>query len=557
MAKWTCLVHLVFAVLFRTVWGDLNGANLLDCNSMNSFDESLDLPHSQIPYNISVSQRTFNPHDEITVTLQVTSGTGFNKFLLQAQGPDGAAPVGTFQITDRNTQGLTCRNIENSSVSHRDSSNKQSIQTVWIAPPESGNVQFRATVFQDLDGPGVSIKSQTLQTLTGSTKTLQSMNSSDCGKTKFCFRAPENCDPTDANCLFMSSELVDVQSFRFEMSSLSEGYVAIGFSSDTSMGNDDVYSCLLNGTEQVVVQYASTTDRKSLTVKALGEVKNIETSFDNGVIKCSFITSNPISIEQNDSDGLYYVFLTLGPVRDGSVGKHPNTPLITSQKVNISEPTEAEGSFPSTPILIKVHGSMMLIAWMTSGSIGMVFAHYWKGVMVKQVLGKELWFQVHRSLMTFTVIFALIAFILPFVHVQGWSGNWPHPIIGCIVMVLAFLQPVIALFRPPPHHKRRVFFNWFHGLNGFVLRILSVAVIFLGLQSVDASANGWMEKVMGGLFGWEILRDVLFYAHVYFWRKNGDENPKRKIKNEKMLVLVYLCGNLIFVITLIVGIGQS
>uniref|UniRef100_A0A4X2JWM1 Reelin domain-containing protein n=1 Tax=Vombatus ursinus TaxID=29139 RepID=A0A4X2JWM1_VOMUR len=356
MAKWTCLVYLVIEVLFWTVWGDPNGTNNLDCNSMNSFDESFVLPHSWIPYNISVSQRTFNPHDEITVTLQVANSTGFNRFLLQAQGPDGTAPFGTFQITDRNTQGLMCKNIENSSVSHRDSSNKQSVQTIWIAPPESGNIQFRATVFQDLDESGVSIKSQTLQTLTGSMKTLQSMNSSDCGKSKFCFRSPENCDPTDTDCLFMSSELMDHQSFRFEMSSLSDGYVSIGFSSDTLMGNDDVYICVLNETGQVIVQYASTTGRRAPIIKPLGEVRNIETSFHNGVIKCNFITSNPISIEQSDPDGLYYVFLTLGPAQNGTIRKHPNPPLITSQKVNISEPTEAGGSSSSTPVLIKVHG---------------------------------------------------------------------------------------------------------------------------------------------------------------------------------------------------------
>ncbi|XP_020855419.1 putative ferric-chelate reductase 1 isoform X2 [Phascolarctos cinereus] len=421
MAKWTCLVYLVIAVLSWRVWGDLNGTNNLDCNSVNSFDESFVLPHSWMPYNISVSQRTFTPHDEITVTLQATNSTGFNRFLLQAQGPDGTAPLGTFQITDRNTQGLTCKNIENSSVSHSDSSNKQLVQTIWIAPPESGNIQFRATVFQDLDEPGVSIKSQTLQTLTGSTKALQSMNSSDCGKSKFCFRSPENCDPTDTDCLFMSSELIDRQSFRFEMSSLSDGYVSIGFSSDTLMGDDDVYICMLNETGQVIVQYAYATGRTRPDIKPLGEVRNIETSFNNGVIKCSFITSNPISIEQSDSDDLYYVFLTLGPVQNGIIRKHPDIPLTTSRKVNISEPTETAVSSSSTPVLIKVHGCMMLIAWMTVGSIGMVFAHYWKGVMVKQVLGKELWFQVHRSLMTLTVVSVIIAFILPFVHVQGWS----------------------------------------------------------------------------------------------------------------------------------------
>ncbi|XP_043820363.1 putative ferric-chelate reductase 1 [Dromiciops gliroides] len=550
MAKKTCLV---IAMLFWTVWGDLSGTKSLDCNS---FNESFVPPRSWIPYNISVSQRTFKPHDKITVTLQVTSGTGFNGFLLQAQGPDGTAPFGTFQITDRNTQGLTCRNTENSLVSHRDSSNKQSIQTVWIAPPESGTVQFRAIVFQDLDETEVNIRSQTFQTLTGSTKVLQSMSSTECGKSKFCFSDPENCDPTDADCMFMSSELLSDRNFRFEMSSRSEGYVAIGFSSDTLMGNDDVYICLVNDTgSTVAVQHALTTGRTRPTILPLGNVSNIETSYNDSVIKCSFITNNSISIEQSESDSLYYIFLTVGPVQNGAIRKHPNTPLITSQKVNISQPSQAGGT-SSRPILIKVHGSMMLIAWVTVGSVGMVFARFWKGVMVKQVLGKDLWFQVHRSLMTLTVVSTMIAFILPFIQAQGWSGNWPHPIMGCVVMSLAFLQPVVALFRPLPHHKRRFIFNWFHALTGFALRVLSDATIFLGFRMIDESSNGWMKKVMGGLIGWGILRDVLFYVNVYFWKKDGG-NPKGKIRNEKILLIAYLCGNLMFVIALLVGIGQS
>ncbi|XP_074046406.1 putative ferric-chelate reductase 1 [Macrotis lagotis] len=531
MEKQTCLVYLVIAMLFWTVWGDPNGISSLDCNTMNSFDESFVSPHSWIPYNIFVSQKTFNPNDKITVTLQVTNSTGFNRFLLQAQGPDGTAPFGTFQITDSKTQGLTCGNIENSSVIHRDNSNKLSVQTVWIAPPESGNIQFRATVFQDLDEPGANIKSHTLKTLTGSTKTLQLMNSTNCGKSKFCFSSPDKCDPTDTNCLFMSSELLHNQSFRFEMSGLSDGYISVGFSSDTSMGNDDVYICLLNETEQVIVQYAATTGRRPPVIKPLGEVRNIETSFNNGVIKCSFITGNPISIPQYDSDGLYYIFLALGPVQNGAIRKHPKIPLITARKVNISSPTETGGSFSSTPVLIKVHGSIMVISWMTVGATGMVIARYLKGVMAKQVFGKELWFQVHRFLMTLTVVSTMIAFILPFIHVQGWSGNWPHPIMGCVVMILTFLQPIVAIFRPPPHHKRRIFFNWFHGLTGFALRILSDVTILFGLKIIDTSPNGWLEKVMGGLIGWAILKDVLYHINICFWRKDGDENPKGKVKS--------------------------
>ncbi|XP_044531820.1 putative ferric-chelate reductase 1 isoform X2 [Gracilinanus agilis] len=326
----------------------------------------------------------------------------------------------------------------------------------------------------------------------------------------------------------MSLEFLGNQSFRCEMSGLSEGYISIGFSSDTLMGNDDVYICLLNDNGEVGVQYGYNTGRRPPTINPLGEVRDIETSFTNGVIKCRFITSNPISIGQSNSDYLYYIFLALGPSQNGTIRKHTTTPLVTTQKEDISKPIDVSGTFSSVPIIIKFHGSIMLIAWMVIGNVGMVFARFWKNVMVKQVLGKDLWFQAHRSLMTLTVVCVMIAFILPFIHVKGWSGNWPHPILGCVVMVLALLQPVIALFRPSPQHKRRIIFNWFHAVTAFALRILSDVALLLGFKIIDKSPDIWMEKVMGGLVGWGLLRDVIFHANAYFLRKDGDENPKRK-----------------------------
>lgn len=56
-----------------------------------------------------------------------------------------------------------------------------------------------------------------------------------CGTQKFCFSTPTGCNPRDSNCYFMSSEALKSGGFKFEMSGLSDGYVAIGFSDDTIM----------------------------------------------------------------------------------------------------------------------------------------------------------------------------------------------------------------------------------------------------------------------------------------------------------------------------------
>lgn len=39
-------------------------------------------------------------------------------------------------------------------------------------------------------------------------------------------------------------------------------------------------------------------------------------------------------------------------------------------------------------------GALMLIAWMTTGSIGMIMARYMKSAAGKPILGKAIWYQV-------------------------------------------------------------------------------------------------------------------------------------------------------------------
>ncbi|XP_034636171.1 putative ferric-chelate reductase 1 isoform X2 [Trachemys scripta elegans] len=252
------------------------------------------------------------------------------------------------------------------------------------------------------------------------------------------------------------------------------------------------------------------------------------TSFNNGIINCSFITRNPISTQSKAASNLYFIFLAQGPSSAGKIQKHPRTPFITPQKVNISS-YEAVGGTSSTPSIIKAHGALMLIAWMTTGSIGMIFARYLKNAIGKTLLGKDIWFQDAEA----------------------------HAVIGCIVMILSFFQPVIAFFRPSPQSKRRFIFNWFHALNAFVIKVLAVAVIFLGLQMLDSSPSRWMVKTMGGFVGWEALVYIMLDANAWLKKKEKYEDSHRKVKNEMVLFLIYTCGNLAFLIALLVGIGKS
>ncbi|XP_037763496.2 putative ferric-chelate reductase 1 isoform X1 [Chelonia mydas] len=558
MEDWVYCLFLFCAVFSARVLGFPDGKISPACDSMLPSHGNSVSQTTSAPYRISISSTSFDPGNKITVTLQAIDNSSFKGFLLQARAVRGDGIVGTFQIIDPNTQGILCNQIQNSAMSHTNRNSKQNVTAIWVAPPGTGNVQFRATVVQSLSIFWADVRSQTL--VSSSSPVDSTSGREGCGTQKFCFSSPTGCSLDDPNCYFMSSESLGGDAFKFKMSGFSDGYIAIGFSDDTQMGNDDIYICGKNATGQIEVQRAFSTGRTIPNILSLGDVQSIMTSFNNGIINCSFITRNPISTQSKAASNLYFIFLAQGPSSAGQIRKHLRTPFITPQKVNISS-YEAVGGTSSTPSIIKAHGALMLIAWMTTGSIGMIFARYLKNAIRKSLLGKDIWFQIHLSLMVITVAETITAFVLAFVAVMGWTSDAEaHAVIGCIVMILSFFQPVIAFFRPSPQSKsRRFIFNWFHALNAFIIKVLAVAVIFLGLQMLDPSPSRWMVKTMGGFVGWEALVYIMLDANAWLKKKGKAkyEDPHRKIKNEMVLFLIYACGNLAFLIALLVGIGKS
>ncbi|XP_007885285.1 putative ferric-chelate reductase 1 [Callorhinchus milii] len=590
MALHACLVLVpVISLFLGSVSGYSSGLVQNVCESMMP-QHGFAAQTSSAPYTIIVNTTTFKPGDVISVTLQGNSGAQFKGFLLEARasGSSSSVPLGTFTANPE-TQLLDCTlsqtTYANSAVSHNSGSSKAKTTVTWQAP-EANDVEFRATVVQIKSTFWTQVKSQVIQrsvntgsTTLGSTTTvtpkstafshsvsMQSMSSTGnniissvgCGTTKFCFSNPASCNPaSNQNCFFMSSIVVDNQGLKFEMSGNTAGYISIGFSDDRNMGDDDIYICGRNTFGNIQVQRAYSTGRSAPRIVPLGEVYNISVSDTNGVIKCSFITRNSISTTQRASNNMFYLFFAYGSTDGDRIQKHSKLPFISSQKVDVSIPQLTEGT-NSKPILIKVHGALMLIAWMTTGSIGMMIAAFFKNVGNRKILGKAVWFQVHLSLMVLTVAATITAFVLPFVHVKGWSYNaGAHPVLGCIVMGLALIQPIVAIWRPSPDHKRRFIFNWFHVLMALVIKVLAVAAIFLGFQLINVAPSRWPVKVMGGFVGWESLIYLLIAGKQYSGRMAIYSNLQKKVELESILLVVYLCGNLAFLIALLVAIGQT
>uniref|UniRef100_A0A803YG86 Reelin domain-containing protein n=1 Tax=Meleagris gallopavo TaxID=9103 RepID=A0A803YG86_MELGA len=156
----TLLLSFLFCGIFLPrIFGFPHANTSIDCDSLLPNYEPQTSPP---PYIIAVSFDSFEPGNEIQVTLEALKDVGFKEFNLQAREIGGDVPVGTFKITDPNTKGLACHNITNSAVSHTNSDLKQKITTTWIAPNDVRDLQFIATVVQDLEKYWVGIESKTL-----------------------------------------------------------------------------------------------------------------------------------------------------------------------------------------------------------------------------------------------------------------------------------------------------------------------------------------------------------------------------------------------------------
>ncbi|XP_027049152.1 uncharacterized protein LOC113676667 [Pocillopora damicornis] len=90
---------------------------------------------------------------------------------------------------------------------------------------------------------------------------------------------------------------------------------------------------------------------------------------------------------------------------------------------------------------------------------------------------------LHRLLMVLTVVLTILGVILIFVHAGRWTKEaGAHPITGIFVLVLAVIQPIMAVFRPHPGEEKRYIFNWAHRGVGLSALILAVVTVFFGLR---------------------------------------------------------------------------
>uniref|UniRef100_A0AAQ5Y5H7 Ferric-chelate reductase 1a n=1 Tax=Amphiprion ocellaris TaxID=80972 RepID=A0AAQ5Y5H7_AMPOC len=522
-----------------------NGKVTKACGSMKPHHGGASGQTTLSPYQLQTNTSTFSPGDQIRVILSGTSY--FEGFLLQARDaaqPESASAIGSFTLTNPDRmQLLTCNNHQGSAVSQTSDARQTEVVVIWTAPQDSPNeVQFFVTVVAHykvfwLKVPGPIIYQhgitphphQTTSTHPTIQPTTPSIlpgpfTSEGCGQSKSCLLDPPGCDPEkDPHYHLLHHHHFSLQSVMFELSGPAEGYVSFALSWDTWMGNDDVYLCIKDE-DRVSVSAAFVSGRTYPEDHSQSGLSSVSWRLADGSIQCRF--SRPVKLTNQgrfDLDQGYFLFLASGHTQYGEIRKHSRQPLISRDRKLITGPPQVlRGS--RSPTIMKMHGALMLLAWMLTGSVGTFIASFYKPDWPNQTLfGQKVWFQVHRGLMMLTVILTVVAFCLPFIYRKGWSTDaGVHPHLGCCVLVLSLIQPIAAMHRPPPDSNRRFIFNWTHSSIGIFTEILAVATMLLGVgQTSLPLPSPWATSVLIGYVVWVASLKVALGWHSRYRKSLG------------------------------------
>uniref|UniRef100_A0A914WAL1 Ferric-chelate reductase 1 n=1 Tax=Plectus sambesii TaxID=2011161 RepID=A0A914WAL1_9BILA len=350
---------------------------------------------------------------------------------------------------------------------------------------------------------------------------------------KGCFFFPDGCDPL-TNCNkavswkvvdgYLSMELTGVPA----VTDGSLSYMAVGFSSDSSMGDEPVTDCTFSPQgNSVHLSYNQGKSNTRITDYAAqgNDLILMNANSNNGRVYCAF--RQRITPTQNHNrvlslDRTVYLLLAVGTASNQGLNMHDLTqgsarfPSITSKSVNLAQTSSytASGTAPtSTGLtqeqkakLFKAHGIMMILAWFIFVATAIMFARYFRGHWPDtKPMGLLLWFHFHRTLNVIAVILMIAAFVCVFVA-ESWKWEGPtvgggdsnyewasiHSMTGILAVCLAWVQPIAAIFRCSPGKPLRPIFNWLHrfiGISAWLLAATTITIAVIHFPGRWANTN--------------------------------------------------------------------
>lgn len=603
----------VLVMLAAEVLGLPTGAPPEACHTMTPQHQSLQPSSSPVPFQVKVDQTAIAPGQILSVTLESYPGKYryFQGFLMVAVQPDNFMhKLGNFATNTEKY--VACGPSPYSAVTHAASNKKSAIQIRWMAPPDyQGPVVFLVTFVENFStfwigqqSPIVTVTTNPIISVPPTTTTLKSIffdyntiklepsgsqnghlhgpeYSTDvagnnaiydgCDLNKGCYGEPAGCTKTK-NCIIMATFQLKGNDVEFHLTGPANGWIALGFSKDRSMGDDSVVECVHNPQSGIVQVYSSVNNPGYRNVRLTPPQEGLSNTHGQRLddrISCSFNRQGVMAVNGMTFDLLhesYHLFLASGPVEQGTdrLQRHSSTPYRSEMPVDVTTITDVAGSNDS---LLYAHGSLMVIAWIGTTSVAVFLARFFKYTWIQTThCGEQVWFTWHRSLNACTVTLTSISIIIIFTYVGGWSMTLPdnaHPVLGILTTVLMWIQPFMAAIRPHPGTPNRPIFNWAHFLVGNFARILAVATMFLAQSLQKARLPSGFTGVLIAYVVFEFLCHLVMEGYSYVKARSGrdsiplkempptappPENTMQKSKDapgsrfRRSFLILYTCG---------------
>ncbi|XP_028167929.1 putative ferric-chelate reductase 1 homolog [Ostrinia furnacalis] len=504
-------ILLTLLVLIRSSEQYSSGAPAGACNDQMPRHASIQAQSTPPPYVIGPSSSQVRQGDSLNVTVGSPAGapTPIGGFILQARSiqfplpcisPLGKATVAQSYATFwKNVESKVVEVVNRNTVITTTSPAPTSQSTTQAAPP---------VIMESRPSPPTETRDEIYQ---------------GCADTKLCYGIPENCIAR-GNCDAIVAVFVAGDIYTFEIQGTNNPkYIAAALSMDSKMGDDSAMECVRNDNGRVSLFTSWTYPKVEPFVRRSDSPQDIvqlkESSNINGKLYCKFtrdVVSTVKGFTFDLAGGKYNLMVVSGDsMKDAErVGFHSIAFGATGESLALATVGTAAGS---SKLLVKLHGSFMLLAWLGTSSIGILLARYFRQVWVgRQLGGKDIWFAYHRILMVLTWLLTVVGFILILVEVGGFAttGDNPHAITGLVTVILCFIQPIGAYFRPHPGTKKRPIFNWLHWFLGNAAHILGIATIFLAVYLQKAELPSWSVFILAAFVAFHVVMHIVLSLTV-------------------------------------------
>lgn len=556
------LFPVLLLLLWKPVYSALDNIDCCSCNGLTLKRQPSNIQPNVYPspFEILVTSKTYTTgKDSVNVNITSTDITRqFVEFMLQAVFINDKKEiisddsVGVFTSLDNDKYTITT-DCGGRAIKCNDGKPKSNVGFIWRHTDRAnkGHVIFRATIVEkgadnywlrELSSPVEEASLPPLDRRANKFPLIPVIDTSECGVSKGCYRVPEGCwEPYCDYIATWKSNVANPSQYTIELGALTDGvtdrYVSMAISDDIRWGNDVVLQCVHNGTSGRTTVYTGKSFEDHTTVLDVNPKQAIlreEGQIWGRRLRCRFDVST--GYIEGFPEGYKHILMSRGGASNGTAQKHGHgvgeIPVATPDEVSLQNRDTNIGGFARYS-LVKAHGILMILAWAFFGTTGLLWTKYYKPMWPnKRFYGERYWFVAHFNCMAMLVLLVVIAFIIIFVEVGGYSKAdylpyEAHPILGIIIFCCILLNPIIALLRPAEDHKCRPVVNWIHWFFGTVAWCLAIPNMFIGMDFGKAMVPWWATWILCIYILYHIIVEITLEVHQCCTHKKNKERRKK------------------------------